>query len=224
MWYDGPMSENLKNIEERIKNLRETVDDYRYRYHVKNDPEVTDVIYESLMDELRSLESKYPKFRSPNSPTQRIGGQALDEFVKVAHKQRQWSFDDLFDHDGLIKWDEKVKRFAEKAGFRARDDDNPTQGDGPGNNVGKDWIRIRSGTADSDFCRCAFLFAPQRADFGFDGGHLMAGIAGGTAPFGLFDPGTGAAKQHAQNQRRKQQDKQRNFNCKKRFGTACGVE
>ncbi len=115
------MSENLKNIEERIKNLRETVDDYRYRYHVKNDPEVTDVIYESLMDELRSLESKYPKFRSPNSPTQRIGGQALDEFVKVAHKQRQWSFDDLFDHDGLIKWDEKVKRFAEKAGFRARD-------------------------------------------------------------------------------------------------------
>lgn len=115
------MSESINDVQKRIEKLREAVDDYRYRYHVLNDPEVTDTIYESLMDELRGLEEVYPQFQSPNSPTVRIGGVALDEFVKTVHKQRQWSFDDLFDYEGLVKWDEKVKRFATKAGFSEKE-------------------------------------------------------------------------------------------------------
>lgn len=115
------MSEELKKAKERARKLREVIDQHRYRYHVLDDPTASDTVYDSLMDELRGLEERFPELRDPTSPTQRVGGEPLDVFTKVAHAARQWSFDDIFDHSGLEKWHEKVLRFAEKSGFRDKD-------------------------------------------------------------------------------------------------------
>lgn len=98
----------------RIKRLSEEISRRRYEYHVLDRPDMTDEVYDSLMHELRALEEKYPDFKLPDSPTQRVGGKSLSKFQKVKHAVRQWSFDDVFDFEELGKWDEKVKRMAEK--------------------------------------------------------------------------------------------------------------
>lgn len=105
---------------ERVKKLTAEIDRLRVLYHVKDDPSVDDVVYSSLMDELRGLEEIYPDLKSPTSPTQRIGGVPLDKFKKTEHKVRQWSFDDLFDFDELQKWEDKVMRMMIKEGFNEK--------------------------------------------------------------------------------------------------------
>ncbi|NCU41422.1 MAG: NAD-dependent DNA ligase LigA [Candidatus Moranbacteria bacterium] len=101
-------------LEQRIEKLRTEIDDLRYRYHVLNDPSVTDEVYSSLMDELRLLEEQYPQYDSPISPTKRVGGVPIESFQKVEHRVRQWSFSDVFSLDELKKWDERVKKMWHK--------------------------------------------------------------------------------------------------------------
>ncbi|MDH4330600.1 MAG: NAD-dependent DNA ligase LigA [Candidatus Moranbacteria bacterium] len=103
-----------KEIKKRIDKLRAEIDKQRYEYHVMDNPEISDVVYDSLMKELVELESKYPEFRSETSPSQRIGGVALDKFKKTKHKIRQWSFSDVFDFEELEKWEEKIERMIMK--------------------------------------------------------------------------------------------------------------
>lgn len=100
----------------RIQKLASEINKRRYEYHVLDRPDMTDEVFDSLMKELRELEEEYPDFRAPDSPTQRVGGAPLSKFQKVRHRVRQWSFDDIFDYDGLKKWDEKVRRMVEKTG------------------------------------------------------------------------------------------------------------
>ncbi|HBI33894.1 MAG TPA: DNA ligase [Candidatus Moranbacteria bacterium] len=102
----------------RIEKLRKEIDDLRYRYHVLDQPDVTDVVYDSLTKELRQLEDQFPEFFSPTSPTQRVGGTAVKGFKKVRHVSRQWSFNDVFSYEELKAWDEKVKRMLEKSEFK----------------------------------------------------------------------------------------------------------
>ena len=109
--------EKLSKIKERIEKLRKEIDRHRYAYHVLDKPEITDEVYDSLMEELIDLEEKYPQFKSATSPSQRIGGEVLDKFEKVKHKYKQWSFDDVFDFSGLQKWEEKVLRLLQKKGY-----------------------------------------------------------------------------------------------------------
>ena len=103
-----------KELKQKVKRLREQIDDLRYRYHVKNDPEVTDKMYEGLMDELRKIEEKYPNLVDKNSPTQRVAGKPLDKFKKIKHTVPQWSFNDAFDETDLKNWQDRVKKFLEK--------------------------------------------------------------------------------------------------------------
>ncbi len=100
---------------ERAEKLRATIDKHRYLYHVMDAPEVTDEVYDSLMEELRGIEEKHPEIITPESPTQRVGGEPLKEFAKVIHEHRQWSFDDVFSAEELKKWEEKIKNFIRKA-------------------------------------------------------------------------------------------------------------
>lgn len=104
----------MSNIKKRIILLRDQIADLRFRYHVQNDPEVTDMMYEGLMDELRKLEEANPELASKNSPTQRIAGKPLEKFQKITHQVKQWSFDDAFNREDLENWDKKVKRFLAK--------------------------------------------------------------------------------------------------------------
>ncbi|MFA6485852.1 MAG: NAD-dependent DNA ligase LigA [Candidatus Magasanikbacteria bacterium] len=101
-------------IQNRVEKLRAQIDDLRYRYHVLNDPEVTDAMYDGLMDELRRIEAKYPEIISPDSPTRRIGSAPLDKFEKVTHTILQWSFDDAFSVEDMGDWQEKILNYLEK--------------------------------------------------------------------------------------------------------------
>ncbi len=103
-----------KSVLDRHEKLVKTIDHYRYLYHVKDAPEITDEAYDSLMRELVAQEEKYPELLTPLSPSQRIGGIALKEFKKVKHEVKQWSYDDCFNFDSLKKWDEKIRRMIEK--------------------------------------------------------------------------------------------------------------
>jgi DNA ligase (NAD+) len=106
----------MNNIEakNRINKLRVEIDRMRYEYHVLDNPEITDEIYDSLMHELRELEAQYPEFKSADSPSQRIGGEPLDKFQKVRHLHRQWSLDDAFSLEEIKAWEEKTKRIINK--------------------------------------------------------------------------------------------------------------
>ena len=101
----------LKN---RIEKLRKEIDRMRYEYHVLDNPEITDEIYDSLMRELRELEANFPQFKSADSPSQRIGGEPLEKFEKVKHTYRQWSLDDAFSIEEIGKWEERNERILTK--------------------------------------------------------------------------------------------------------------
>ncbi|HLD31646.1 MAG TPA: NAD-dependent DNA ligase LigA, partial [Patescibacteria group bacterium] len=98
----------------RVERLQKQIDDLRYRYHVLNDPEVTDQMYEGLVAELRKIEAQHPDLITPDSPTQRVAGQPLAEFTKVTHQVPQWSFNDAFDEKEMGEWLERVENFLEK--------------------------------------------------------------------------------------------------------------
>ncbi len=102
-------------MQKRIEKLRRELDRHRYAYYVLDAPEISDEAYDSLFEELLSLEKLSPEFFSPTSPTQRVGAEPLKNFKKVRHAQQQWSFDDVFDFEELVEWDAKVRRMIEKS-------------------------------------------------------------------------------------------------------------
>ncbi len=97
-----------------INLLRSQIDDLRYRYHVENDPEVTDAMYDGLMDELRKIELENPELVTPESPTQRVAGVPLDKFEKITHVVPQWSFNDAFTLEDIEDWQERILKILEK--------------------------------------------------------------------------------------------------------------
>lgn len=106
-----------EQVKDRLNKLKEILEKHRYLYHVLDKPEISDEAYDSLMRELEEIEKANPELITKDSPTQRVGGEPLKEFNKVQHTSPQWSFDDIFDFDELIKWEEKVKNFMKKAGI-----------------------------------------------------------------------------------------------------------
>jgi len=103
-----------KDIRAQYEKLKASVARHSRLYHVNDAPEITDEAYDSLFRELEKMEREYPDLKSADSPTVRVGGQALAKFEKVRHAVRQWSFDDCFDSAGLKKWEEKIRRMIEK--------------------------------------------------------------------------------------------------------------
>ena len=106
---------NKIEIKNRIERLRKEIDKHRYAYHVLDTPKIADTVYDSLFEELLVLEKEFPEFQSATSPTQRVGAEPLKSFQKIRHAKQQWSFDDVFDFNGLKDWEGKIKRMIEKA-------------------------------------------------------------------------------------------------------------
>lgn len=102
------------SLQQKVNRLRQQIDDLRYRYHVLNDPQVTDAMYGGLMDELRKLEEKYPNLITPDSPTQRVAGESLDRFIKIRHTVPQWSFNDAFTEEDLQDWQARILKILAK--------------------------------------------------------------------------------------------------------------
>lgn len=100
----------------RIEKLRRYIDEMRYRYHVLDDPKITDTDYDSLMAELVKLEKEFPEFYDAASPSQKVGGRPLDKFKKVRHTVPMLSLNDAFSEAEIKNWYERLARMAgEKA-------------------------------------------------------------------------------------------------------------
>ena len=93
-----------KEIKQRIEKLRETINHHRYLYHVLDKQEISDSALDSLKKELFDLEQESPEFITPDSPTQRVGGEPLKEFKKIKHSQRMISFNDAFSKEDMEDW------------------------------------------------------------------------------------------------------------------------
>ena len=103
-----------EETQRRLQKLKQTIEKHRHLYHTLDAPEISDEAYDSIVRELEEIEAKYPDLKTADTPSERVGGEPLKEFVKVKHVVSQWSFDDVFDFEELKKWDEKVKNFLRK--------------------------------------------------------------------------------------------------------------
>src|SRR5512141_332106 len=94
----------------RVEELREQLNYHSYRYHVLDDPEVSDAEYDELLNELRALEGRFPELVTPDSPTQRVGATPADLFAPVEHRARMFSLDNAFTPEELRAWAARVER------------------------------------------------------------------------------------------------------------------
>jgi DNA ligase (NAD+) len=98
-------------IRKRVEKLREEIEYHNYRYYILDHPEISDAQYDRLLRELEKLEEQYPKLRSPNSPTQRVGASPLEEFEIVRHTLPMLSLANAFDETEARDFDKRVKKF-----------------------------------------------------------------------------------------------------------------
>ena len=103
-------NEQKIKIKERIEKLRKTINYHRYLYHVLDKQIISEGALDSLKQELKKLEDKYPEFITLNSPTKRVGGAVLDKFIKVKHQVKQWSLEDVFTEESLLNWEKRLKK------------------------------------------------------------------------------------------------------------------
>ena len=99
----------------RLAKLRDAINRYRYEYHVENRENISAEALDSLKHELTDLEKQFPDLITPDSPSQRVAGQALPELTKVRHKVTQWSLNDAFSEEEIRDFDARVRRFYNEA-------------------------------------------------------------------------------------------------------------
>lgn len=95
-----------------IRDLRERIRYHDYRYYVLDSPEISDAEYDRLYKELLRLESQYPDLVTPDSPTQRVGGQPLAGFQTVTHTLPVLSLSNAFNHEDVVAFDRRVRAAA----------------------------------------------------------------------------------------------------------------
>ena len=94
----------------RVLKLRQLIDYYRYHYHVLDESTMSEAAADSLKHELAQLEEAYPDLITPDSPTQRVAGVALDKFEKVKHRTRMISLSDVFARDEVEAWLKRITK------------------------------------------------------------------------------------------------------------------
>jgi len=101
---------NKNKAKKEIKRLCDEINDHNYKYYVENSPVISDNEFDQLLKKLEQLESKFPDLVSPDSPTQRVGGEPLDSFTSVEHKVPMLSLGNTYNYDELRDFDERVKK------------------------------------------------------------------------------------------------------------------
>ncbi|WP_446470876.1 NAD-dependent DNA ligase LigA [Xenorhabdus stockiae] len=99
----------MKNIIQKINELRTTLRHHEYLYHVMDAPEIPDAEYDRLMRELKSLEEQHPELITADSPTQRVGAAPLTAFEQVRHEIPMLSLDNVFDQESYLAFDKRVR-------------------------------------------------------------------------------------------------------------------
>lgn len=100
---------------EQIEQLRRELERHNYQYYVLDRPTISDFEYDRMLRALEDLEQEHPELITPDSPTQRVGGKALDSFEKVTHRVPLESLQDVFDFEELADFDRRVKESAPNA-------------------------------------------------------------------------------------------------------------
>jgi DNA ligase (NAD+) len=100
----------LKAFEKRARELRTQLDDANYRYHVLDDPQISDADYDALLRELLDLELAHPEVLTPDSPTQRVGGTPSSGFPPYVHARPMLSLGNAFGEDELLAFDARVRK------------------------------------------------------------------------------------------------------------------
>jgi DNA ligase (NAD+) len=95
---------------ERHRELSEQVEDARWRYYVLDDPTLSDADFDVRLRELEALEEEFPELRTPDSPTQKVGGAVSTEFTAVDHLERMESLDNAFSYEELETWAGRLAR------------------------------------------------------------------------------------------------------------------
>ena len=109
-----------KETRDRVEKLRQAVEHHRHLYHTFDTPEISDGAYDALIHELAELEVRYPEVKSPDSPTERVGGVPLEKFEKVEQQEAQWTNNDAFNEEDIRAFDERVKKsLGEKFSYTA---------------------------------------------------------------------------------------------------------
>ena len=96
------------DVQKRMEELTAILKEANYRYYVLDDPKMLDFEYDHLLRELEDLEKEYPQFAKPDSPTQRVGGEALSKFEKAEHPVPLMSLQDVFSKEELNDFLEKI--------------------------------------------------------------------------------------------------------------------
>lgn len=97
-------------LRQRHKELAETIDEHRQRYHRDDAPVISDAEYDQLMRELEGLEEQLPELRTPDSPTQQVGGMLSSSFEAYEHRERMMSLDNAFSFEELESWHGRLVR------------------------------------------------------------------------------------------------------------------
>jgi DNA ligase (NAD+) len=100
----------LKDVQARLDELRADLNHHLYRYHVLDDPEISDAEYDRLYDELKALEDEHPDLITTDSPTQRVGAPPSDKFEKFQHLTPMGSLDKVTTDEALSKWADDIRK------------------------------------------------------------------------------------------------------------------
>ena len=98
------------DIQNRISNLRKTLNYHNHQYYVLNQPEITDFEFDQLMKELMKLEKEYPEYADSNSPSVRVGSDITSDFVQVVHKYPMLSLSNTYSLEEIKDFEIRNKR------------------------------------------------------------------------------------------------------------------
>ena len=104
--------EGVKEARKRVEFLRREIERHNYRYHVLDQPEISDAEFDELLRQLQQLENKYPQLQDSDSPTRRIGGEPLAAFETLEHKVPMLGLDNAFSEEDLVDFADRVKRLS----------------------------------------------------------------------------------------------------------------
>jgi DNA ligase (NAD+) len=99
-------------VQRRLDELRQAIDRWNYEYYILDEPTATDAEWDAAMNELRGIEAEHPELISPDSPTQRVGADAVSTFAQIQHVRPMLSLSNVYNEDELRAWADRAARFA----------------------------------------------------------------------------------------------------------------
>jgi DNA ligase (NAD+) len=104
----------MATLAQRAEELRRQINHHNYKYYVEASPEISDREFDRLLEELKKLEAAHPELLTPDSPTQRVGGQPIEGFVTVKHRLPMLSIDNTYNRDELREFDKRLRKLLRK--------------------------------------------------------------------------------------------------------------